>query len=450
LATTIVFPKNFIWGAATASYQIEGAAHEDGRGETIWDKFSHLPGKVVNDDTGDRACDHYHRYREDVKMMKELGLQGYRFSIAWSRILPEGTGKVNSKGMDFYQALVDRLLENGIEPLITLYHWDLPQALEERGGWDNRDIMGYFSDYAAVVFERLGDRVKKWITLNEPWVQSFAGYAYGEHAPGFQDFAMALRVSHNMLLSHAKAVELYRSLNPRDGKIGIALSLSSAEPVSAAPEDQAAAKIADGYLNQWYLDPVFKGIYPDYMINHYREKSVLPLIQPGDMELLARNRVDFLGVNYYFRTVVEPSDQVPVLGYRVIKPRGSEYTHMDWEVYPRGLSNLLVRITRDYQSPHLSVTENGVAFKDDRISNGRVEDDDRVNFLRGHFTEAFHALEEGAKLDGYYVWSLLDNFEWAQGYNKRFGIIRVDYQTFERTWKKSAHWYREVIKQNGF
>lgn len=443
------FPKDFIWGAATASYQIEGAANEDDRGETIWDRFSHTPGKVHNGDTGDRACDHYHRFREDIKIMKELGFKGYRFSIAWSRIYPEGKGKINQKGIDFYNALVDELLKEGIDPMVTLYHWDLPQKLQDQGGWGNREMADYFADYAATAFETFGDRVKKWITFNEPWVFSSIGNYYGDHAPGFRDFNLALRVSHHVLLAHGKAMEFYRQ-GKADGKIGITLSFSPTEPASSSPEDAAAARRADGFLNRWYLDPVFKGSYPEDMLNLYRGKFDLSMIKPGDLESVSKYPVDFLGANYYFRTVVRESNQEPVLRYEDVKPAGAEYTEMGWEVYPRGLYNLLVRLDRDYQNPLIYITENGVAFTDDRIVNGQVEDDDRINFLKGHFMECRRAMEDGVNLGGYYVWSLLDNFEWAWGFAKRFGIVYVDYQTLKRTWKKSAHWYREVIRNNGF
>lgn len=328
--SNVIFPKDFIWGATTASYQIEGAADEDGRGETIWDRFSHTPGKVHNGDTGDRACDHYHRFHEDVKIMKELGLKGYRFSVAWSRIYPEGKGNVNQKGIDFYNVLVDELLKEGIEPMVTLYHWDLPQKLQEQGGWASREIINYFADFAATVFEKLGDRVKKWITLNEPWVFSSSGYYYGDHAPGYQDFGLALRVSHHALLAHGRAMEVYRQ-GKADGQIGITLSFSPTEPDSQLPDDQDAAWRADGFLNRWYLDPVFKGKYPEDMLVFYSSNKLdLSMIKQGDLESVSKYPVDFLGANYYFRTVVRESDRDPVLRYQAIKPAGAEYTEMGW------------------------------------------------------------------------------------------------------------------------
>lgn len=443
---TINFPKNFLWGAATAAYQIEGAVVEDGRGESIWDRFSHTEGKIENGDTGDVACDHYHRYRQDVALMKEIGLKGYRFSIAWPRVYPEGKGRINRKGLDFYARLVDELLEAGIEPMVTLYHWDLPQAIQDQGGWANRETTRYFADYAATIFDALGDRVKLWITHNEPWVASFPGHALGEHAPGFKDYGLAVQVAHHLLLSHALTVNAFRELAIKNGKIGITLNLSPVVPASDSPEDRSAAVIADGYFNRWFLDPVFKGEYPADLLQIF-EKRFKPMnIEPGDLSLIA-TLVDFLGVNYYFRKVVKHSNKDSIFGFEELKPPGI-YTEMNWEIYPRGLFDLLVRLDQDYNHPRIYITESGAAFKDNRIIDGRVEDEDRLEYLKCHFIEARRAIQAGVKLDGYFVWSLLDNFEWAYGYEKRFGLIRVDYQNQQRIWKKSADWYREVIKNN--
>jgi beta-glucosidase len=445
----IDFPEDFVWGSATASYQIEGAANEDGRGESIWDKFSHTPLNTVNGDTGDIACDHYRRYKDDIRIMKQMGIKGYRFSISWSRIFPTGRGKINQKGVDFYSRLVDELLKNGIEPAVTLYHWDLPQALQDIGGWENRDTVEYFVEYAAYMFKVLGDRVKKWSTHNEPWVAAFAGNLSGRHAPGFTDFKLAVQISHHLILSHAKAVQAYKQLNQKDGKIGIVLNLYPVVPLANSKEDIETSILVDGYYNRWFLDPVLKGKYPEDILKLYTEKLNAPVIMPGDMEIIANNPMDYLGVNYYFRRIVKRSMDNTILKFSEIKPEGADYTEMDWEIYPEGLHDLLIRIKNDYNDPHIYITENGAAFKDDKRVNGIVEDDDRVDFLRKHFAQAHRAIQAGVKLDGYYVWSLMDNFEWARGYSKRFGLIFIDYTTQERIWKKSAVWYKGVIENNG-
>ncbi|TCL72326.1 broad-specificity cellobiase [Hydrogenispora ethanolica] len=440
-----VFPVDFVWGAATAAYQIEGAVREDGRGESIWDRFSHTPGKIQGGDTGDVACDHYHRYREDVALMREMGLKGYRFSIAWPRIVPAGKGALNPKGLDFYNALVDRLLANGITPYATLYHWELPQLLQDRGGWDNRDTAAYFAEYAAVVFESLGDRVRHWITLNEPSVVAYNGHAIGEHAPGFTDYALAVRVSHHLNLAHARAVAAYRQLN-QGGVIGTTLNLTSVYPAGNAPEDGAAARIADGMYNRWFLDPVLKGAYPRDILELFGQKLQAPVIQAGDLERIAAAPIDFLGLNYYSRLLVRSAPSSP-FGYEAVRGAGP-CTAMGWEIYPDGLYDLLVRLDRDYGHPRLLVTENGAAF-DDPLQAGRVADPERIAYLREHFLAARRAIESGVRLEGYFVWSLLDNFEWAHGYSRRFGLIYVDYPTQERIWKDSARWYQGVIRQNG-
>lgn len=442
------FPKDFLWGTATASYQVEGASLEDGKGESIWDRFSHISGNVLNDDTGDIACDQYHKYKDDIKLMKALGLKGYRFSIAWPRIYKEGWGRVNPKGVDFYNYFVDELLKNGIEPVITLYHWDLPQALQDRGGWENRDTIEYYSEYAAFMFNALGDRVKKWITHNEPWVASFLGNAEGVHAPGFKNLKLAVQISHNLILSHAKAIQVYRQLN-MDGIIGIALNLSPVYPASNSRENIEAAFLADGYYNRWFLDPVLKGNYPVDILKIYENNLNAPIIQNGDMKLIASYSADFLGINYYSRAVVQKSNKNEMLKFEVIRPMGSKYTEMNWEIYPEGLYDLLTRISKEYESPHIYITENGAAFKDKKIINGIIQDDDRLEYFKLHFAQAYRAIEDGVKLDGYLIWSLMDNFEWALGYTKRFGIINVDFKTLERKFKKSALWYKDVISNNG-
>ncbi len=445
--TAMTFPDNFLWGTATASYQIEGAVHDGGRGETIWDRFAHTPGKIQGRDTGDTACDHYHRYREDVDAMKALGLKAYRFSTAWSRIFPEGKGRLNQSGIDFYSLLVDSLLENAITPALTLYHWDLPQALQDRGGWANRDTASYFTDYAVTLFERLGDRVKLWITHNEPWVTTFLGHAEGIHAPGIKDYAAALQVSHHLLLSHAKTVQAFRELDSV-GKIGITLNLTPMYPATDAPEDRDTALLADGYFNRWFLDPVFRGSYPEDMLELYDGKYGAPKPEEGDMDLFGKANVDFLGVNYYMREIVRSPKRKDRL-YDKVKPEGAKFTDMGWEIFPEGLHVLLTRLHREYSPPELYVTENGIACRDDLIDNVRIDDDDRIAFLRDHFSQAHRAIQDGVPLKGYFVWSLMDNFEWAYGYSKRFGLLYVDYPTQRRIRKKSDDWYQKVIENNG-
>ncbi len=444
-----IFPKDFRWGVATAAYQIEGGAGADGKGESIWDRFCHAPDKIANGDTGDTACDHYHRYSQDIKLMKKLGLKNYRLSLAWSRLFPNGTGALNQKGADFYSRLIDELLQQGIEPMVTLYHWDLPQALQDRGGWGNGDIADWFADYATGAFELLGDRVKTWLTHNEPWVVAYAGHRQGRHAPGLTDFGLAVQVSHNLMLSHAKAVQVYRGANHPGGRIGIALNLYPITAASDAPENQEAARRADGYHNRWFLDPVLRGEYPQDMLKFFQESFGTPSISPGDLELLKSNPVDFLGINYYFRKIVKHGSIDPVLHLAEVKPESSQYTAMNWEIHPQSLTELLVAIAKNYNNPAIVITENGAAFADSPTANGAVDDDDRLAFLRGHFEEAHRAIQAGVRLEGFYVWSLLDNFEWACGYDKRFGLIYVDYPTQQRTFKKSALWYRDVIKANG-
>ena len=436
----IQFPPKFLWGSATASYQIEGAAHADGRGLSIWDTFSHTPGKVINGDTGDVACDHYHRYQEDVALMADLGLQAYRFSVAWPRIFPEGTGTINQAGLDFYSRLVDELLEHGITPNLTLYHWDLPQALQDQGGWENRAVIDAFVRYADVVSRHLGDRVPTWTTFNEPWVVAAVGYGFGAHAPGLTNPLAALQVGHHLLIAHGQAVQALRANGVQ--QVGIVLNLAHVDPASDSPEDAAAAQRWDGFQNRWLLDPLFKGGYPADLF------TLLPPPQqePGDQAIIA-TPIDYLGVNYYSRSVIEASDE-GFFGSRQISVPGSPVTAMDWEIYPHGLFQLLTRLSREYTQLPLYITENGAAF-DDQVVDGQVHDEDRRAYLQGHFEAAQQAIAEGVNLRGYFVWSLLDNFEWAYGYSKRFGIIYVDYATQQRIPKDSALWYKQVIQANG-
>ena len=440
------FPPAFRWGAATAAYQIEGAAAEGGRGPCIWDTFAALPGKTVRQESGAVACDHYHRWPEDLDLLQALGVDAYRFSISWSRVFPEGTGASNPQGIAFYDRLIDGLVARGIEPRATLYHWDLPQALQDCGGWGNRDVAGWFEDYAEAMFGAFGDRVKTWYTHNEPWVVAWAGHHVGRHAPGATDFALASQVTHHLLLAHAGAIEAYRGSRQGDGKIGAVLNLYPIVAATDAPADQAAARLVDGYHNRWWLDPVLKGSYPADLWKTFSDHGVAPRVQPGDLDRLAAAKSDFLGVNYYFRKVVKAADVHPILAFEEVKPVGAPYTSMNWEVWPEGLKDLLVRLKADYGDIPLSITENGAAFPDQTIVDGVVQDEDRRSFLEDHFAAARRALDAGVNLESYFVWSLLDNYEWAWGYEKRFGLFRVDYATQKRSWKQSSLWYQQFLK----
>ncbi len=436
------FPKEFQWGAATASYQVEGAVSEDGRGESIWDRFSRTPGKVQNGDTGDTACDHYHRFPEDVKLMADIGIKAYRFSIAWPRIFPDGSGRANPEGLDFYSRLLDELQAHGIQPVPTLYHWDLPQVLEDKGGWPHRDTAYYFRDYAAHVFEAFRDRVSMWITHNEPWCASMLGYGFGVHAPGKQDFPAAMAAAHHLLLSHGLAVQAFRGLEST-GQIGITLNLTPQYPASDDADDRAAARRADGFSNRWFLDPVFRGAYPQDMLGVLAEVQAAPPIEDDDLRVISAP-LDFLGVNYYSRAIVGHGDQPPL--HMEMKPPVYPVTKMDWEVYPDGLYRLLMRLHEDYGPIPLYVTENGACYEDTMVS-GRVHDQARTQYLQSHFAAALRAIEQGVPLQGYYVWSLLDNFEWAHGYERRFGIVHVDFADQKRTLKDSALWYKKFLGQ---
>jgi beta-glucosidase len=442
------FPPDFVWGTATASYQIEGGVRDDGRGESIWDRFSHTPGKVHAGDTGDVACDHYHRWSEDVALMADLGVNAYRFSVAWPRILPAGTGQVNELGLAWYDRLVDALLEAGIQPWVTLYHWDLPQALQDRGGWAARETVDAFAAYADIVARRLGDRVAGWITHNEPWVVAFAGHHQGRHAPGLADLGLALQVAHHLLLSHARAVPLLRAASPR-ARVGITLNLSVARPGSDSPEDAAAAQRVDGNLNRWFLDPLFGRGYPSDMTALYA--ASMPRMAPEDVAAIAAP-LDFLGINSYFPTYVRAAPPEPgrelgaeALGPAELAERGFEVTEMGWPVVPDALRELLVGVHARYAPPAIYMTENGAAFAD-RVEDGAVHDPRRTVYLAEHVQAVAQTIEAGAPLRGYFVWSLLDNFEWAHGYSKRFGLIYVDYPTQRRLPKDSARWYRSFLR----
>nr|BFE66174.1 GH1 family beta-glucosidase [Dactylosporangium thailandense] len=434
-------PPGFIWGAATAAYQIEGAVAEDGRKPSIWDTFSHAPGNVDNGDTGDVACDHYHRWPEDVALMRRLGLDAYRFSVAWPRVLPDGTGAVNAAGLDFYDRLVDALLAEGIRPFATLYHWDLPQALQDTGGWPNRDTALAFADYAAIVAGRLGDRVADWNTVNEPLCVSWIGHLEGRMAPGERDLTRAVHTSHHVLLGHGLVNQAIRANARLAPNVGIVLNLSPIEPGSDRPEDVAAAVRADGHTNRWWLDPVFGRGYPADMVECY---GVEPPVREGDLGVIA-SPTEFLGVNYYFRQIVvdDPAGTAPFA--RQIPVPGSLETAMPWEVYAKGLEDILVSVAGTYRPASILVTENGSAWHDTVEAGGEIQDKERTDYLEGHLDAVRQAVLRGAPVDGYFAWSLLDNFEWAYGYDKRFGLVRVDYDTQARTIKASGHRYAELI-----
>ncbi len=443
-----IFPEGFLWGAATAAYQIEGSPSTDDRGESIWDRFSHTPGNTWNEENGDTACEHYSLYREDVKRMAELGLNAYRFSISWPRIFPAGKGKPNLKGLDFYRRLIEELHKYRIKPAVTLYHWDLPQALQEQGGWGSLDTAKYFNQYAAFIFENLDLPVDRWITLNEPWVSAFFGYAMGVHAPGLNDFNTALRAAHNLLLGHGMAIRSFRDVNRENEPIGITLNLNPVQPFSDSKADLAQAVRTDGFMNRWFLDPVFRGAYPQDMVEIFSRSYDLSFIEEEDLTITAEP-IDFLGINNYTRILVKAGSSEDDFMGNPYNPPEAEYTEMGWEVYPRGIFDLLVRVHRDYGPLPLYITENGAAYDDKLQNDGRVDDSDRINYLHGYFLEAWKALQEGVPLAGYFVWTLMDNFEWSFGYSKRFGLIYIDYPTQKRYLKDSAYWYRDVISRNG-
>jgi beta-glucosidase len=437
--TPIKFPNTFLWGAATASYQIEGAWNEDGKGESIWDRFSHTPGKISDNSTGDTACDHYHRYLDDIALMRQLGLKAYRFSVSWPRILPSGFGRVNLAGLDFYDRLTDALLAANIEPFLTLHHWDFPQALYDNGGWINRDNLHYFADYAAIVAKRLGDRIGKWTTFNEPGVIAWDGYVSGEHAPGVKgDQKMAFQVTHNLMVAHGLAVQALRGVDPKL-EVGIVLSQWGKDPASDDPADVAATDRAWNTQDTAFLHPIFTGHYHPEMVDAIQGQ--LPEIKPGDMALISQE-LDFLGINSYSRSVISAKD-----GWVENIP-GSEYTEMGWEVCAPAFRRMLVKINNDYRLPPIYITENGAAFKDEVSPDGAIHDERRLDYLRQHFTQVRLAMQYGVDIRGYFVWSLLDNFEWGHGYSKRFGLIRVDYETQKRTIKDSGLWYSRVIATN--
>ena len=445
---SIDFPNDFLWGAATASYQIEGACQEDGKSESIWDRFAHTPGKIHDGSHGDVACDHYHLYREDVALMKDINLKAYRFSISWPRILPGGSGKVNQAGIDFYSRLVDELLAADIKPVITLYHWDLPQILEEKGGWANRDIVGRFGEYAGTVAGALGDRVEMWTTFNEPGMFSLLGYLMGIHAPGHQDPVEYFRVTHNINLAHGEGVTLIRS-EAKDPRVGTVFQIPPIHPRSDSEKDQEAARIVDALLNRWWIEPVLLGRYPEDLL-----EILAPLnlsIEKEDLEKI-KQPIDFVGMNVYTRMFAFHDENTPLFEASIDfqhRTPGARFTDMGWEVYPEAIYESLIRFKEEWGDPEVYITENGSAEKD-QIVDGAVDDQPRIDYLKGYLAQVRRAMDHGVNVKGYFVWSLMDNFEWAEGYSKRFGIIYVDYHSQKRTPKASATWYRNLINSGQF
>jgi beta-glucosidase len=431
-------PAGFVWGASTAAYQVEGAWNEDGKGESVWDHFAHTPGRIANGDTGDVACDHYHRWPEDIALMRQLGLKAYRFSVSWPRILPAGFGRVNLPGLDFYDRLTDALLAANIEPFITLHHWDYPQALYDRGGWTNRDNLPYFADYAAILVKRLGDRIRRWAIFNEPGVIAWAGYGEGEHAPGERDKKKVWQVTHNLLVAHGMATQAMRAVHP-NLEVGIVLSQWGVDPASDDPADVAAAEHIWNANETAFLHPIFVGHYHPEMVDALGGE--FPEVKSGDMALIAQ-KMDFLGINSYSRSVISATqgrlNQIP----------GSEYTDMGWEVCAPAFRRVLNRMNTNYALPPIYITENGAAYPDVVTPDGKVHDERRIDYLRQHFMQVRLAMQDGVDIRGYFVWSLTDNFEWGHGFSKRFGLIRVDYDTLKRAVKDSGEWYAKVIANN--
>ena len=437
------FPTGFLWGAATAAYQVEGYPLADGAGPSIWERFSHMPGKMTNGDTGDIACDHYHRYLEDVGLMTDLGLDAYRFSISWSRIFPEGTGRVNQKGLDFYERLVDALLAKNIKPMATLFHWDLPAALDDRGGWLNRDIAAWFGEYASLMFNKLDDRIEFWATLNEPWVVTDGGYLHNALAPGHGSLYETPIASHNLLRAHGRAVQAYRAIGKK--KIGLVVNIEPKYPASQTPEDLAANARADAYMNRQYLDPVFRGSYPEELAEMYGR--AWPSFPESDFDEI-RAPLDFVGIYYYTPAVTKNDPSVMLERATRVRQQGAIYTETGWEVYPQALTDLLLWFKGRYGTTPVYITENGSAFYDPPSPiNGAIDDPLRVYYLGLHLEAISNAIAQGVDVRGYFAWSLLDNLEWSHGYTKRFGIVHVDFETLQRTPKTSAKFYRDFIKR---
>ncbi|WP_217588260.1 GH1 family beta-glucosidase [Lentibacillus saliphilus] len=443
----IQLPQDLKFGVATAAYQIEGAANEDGRGQSIWDTFSKTPGKVDNGDNGDIACDSYHRYEEDVQLIKELGTDMYRFSVSWPRIFPNGTGEVNQKGLDYYHKLVDALIQNDIEPMCTLYHWDLPQALQDKGGWANRDTIEAFVQYAELMFQEFGGKIKKWITINEPWCVSFLSNYIGEHAPGHTDLQLAVDVSHHLLVAHGKAVKAFRRLGIENGEIGIAPNSTWKEPFSTEQEDKDACQREIGFIIDWFFEPLFKGQYPDYLVEWYKQKGATVHIAEGDMKLI-QEPIDFVGINYYDGSVARYKKNSGLFDCEMID-MGYNRTDIGWPIYPEGFYKMLTYVHNKYGDTPIYITENGACYNDD-VHNNEVNDIGRINYLKTHIAALQRAMDSGVPVKGYICWSLLDNFEWAKGYTMRFGLVHINYRTLERTPKDSYYWYQKIIQNKWY
>ena len=443
--TNFKFPHDFTWGSATSSYQIEGAYNEGGRGMSIWDTFARTPGKVYEGHTGDTACDSYHRYAEDVQLLKNMGATSYRFSVAWPRIIPNGDGVINQEGLDYYHRLVDELLANGIEPMCTLYHWDLPQSLEDKGGWNSRETIAAFVRYAETMFKSFEGKIKNWITFNEPWCIAFLSNEIGAHAPGNQDFQIALNVAHHMLVAHGETVRRFREIGST-GNIGIAPNTEWVEPFTNSPEDIEACKRRNAYFNEWFFEPVFKGKYPELAIEWYKNKGYEVPILPGDMETIAQP-MDFLGINYYTGAVGRNNPEEGILEFEVVDT-AMDKTDFEWNVYPQGFLSVLRWVKDNYGDIPIYITENG-AYYDHEEENGKYHDPKRILYLQKHLIQLNRAIESGVNVKGYFLWSLMDNFEWALGYTKPFGLVHVDFTTYKRTPKDSYHWYSQVIANNG-
>ncbi|MGC4939477.1 GH1 family beta-glucosidase [Kribbella sp. DT2] len=436
--------QDFVWGTATSAYQIEGAVDADGRLPSIWDTFCRVPGAIDNGDTGDVACDSYHRWSDDLALIKQLGVDAYRFSIAWPRVIPTGSGAVNAPGLDYYDRMVDDLLAEGIKPFVTLYHWDLPQTLQDLGGWENRDTAYRFAEYAAVVGAKLGDRVRDWVTLNEPLCSAWIGHWEGRMAPGITDPAIAVRASYNLLLAHGLGVRALRDACPEPPSVGLVVNLSGTEPASQSAEDIRAAQIADGHINRWWLDPTAGRGFPADMVETYGVE--LPE-QPGDLDIIAAP-TDFIGLNYYFRQIIKADESVPVLGFSQVPGPNAEHTMLDWEIHPAGLEELILRLAKEYGAEKIYITENGSAWVDQPDASFTVDDTQRTAYLDGHLAACVRAVQQGAPLAGYFAWSLMDNFEWAYGYAPRFGLAYVDYPTGTRVMKTSGTTYADLIKSH--
>src|SRR5262245_24473582 len=450
--TFLDFPAGFVWGTATSSYQIEGAWDEAGKGESIWDRFAADPSHIADGSDGRVACDHYHRFADDLDLMASLHLASYRFSLSWPRIVPDGAGAINAAGLDFYDRLVDAMLARGIRPFATLFHWDLPMALQDLGGWTCRETVDAFVRYAEIAARRLGDRVKDWMTHNEPWVVAFCGNLYGVHAPGLRDLPTALATAHGLLVSHGRAVAAIRAACP-DARVGIVNNLEWVEPASDRPQDVAAAARHDGAFNRWFLDPIFGRGYPDDLVSWYG--AAAPRVEPGDHDAIAAP-LDFLGVNYYTRSVIahDPagrSARGAALAVRhVYWPFVPRADFDVWEVAPEGLYRMLLRVQRTYRPAAMYVTENGTPWPDQPGPDGAIHDLVRIRYLARHAAAVRQALDDGADVRGYFAWSFLDNFEWGFGFTKRFGLVHVDYATQRRTVKDSGHWYARLAAENRF